>query len=340
MGVARYIFNLVVDLFNKGEIYPDWMLIKTEIINSLPDWAKDVPYQIKSIAIKEACIAIQNAQTKTRNTHKPHKVGFRSRRKRRDSIYIPKSAVKGQKVYPRKLGTLETFREQIPETLGDCHFIYDHGYYFLIVLIKREDKPPENQRGEIVSLDPGVRTFQTFFSFDLIGKFGSKNFTRIYRLCYELDQIISKMSKAKCKVNRRLRKAADRIRFKIRNLVDEIHHKIANWLCRNYVKIVIPPFPTSKMVTKLRSKTSRAMLTWSHFRFQQFLKFKATEFHSAVIPTNEAYTSKTCTSCGKIYEIGSKEIFDCPSCKMVLDRDVNGARNIMLRALVDAPCAE
>lgn len=29
-------------------------------------------------------------------------------------------------------------------------------------------------------------------------------------------------------------------------------------------------FETSKMITKLKNKTARSMLTWAHYRFKQF----------------------------------------------------------------------
>jgi hypothetical protein len=50
---------------------------------------------------------------------------------------------------------------------------------------------------------------------------------------------------------------------------------------------------------------------------------------------NEAYTSKTMSQCGKIKKNlgGSKTISDG---FIKVDRDVNGARNIMLRALTVA----
>jgi len=84
------------------------------------------------------------------------------------------------------------------------------------------------------------------------------------------------------------------------------------------------------MVQKLRSKTARAMLSWGHYRFKEFLKFKGREYSCNVIEVNEAYTSKTCSKCGKLQNIGSKKIFRC-KCGLEIDRDLNGAKNIYLR---------
>jgi putative transposase len=84
------------------------------------------------------------------------------------------------------------------------------------------------------------------------------------------------------------------------------------------------------MVIKLHSKVARAMLTWAHYRFKQFLKDKAEEYSCEIIEVNEAYTSRTCTACGKQQNIGSKKLMKC-SCGLELDRDLNGARNIFLK---------
>jgi len=56
-----------------------------------------------------------------------------------------------------------------------------------------------------------------------------------------------------------------------------------------------------------------------------------------VIEVNEAYTSKTCSYCGNIQNIGSKKVMKCLSCGATVDRDLNGARGIYLRALAASP---
>ena len=46
----------------------------------------------------------------------------------------------------------------------------------------------------------------------------------------------------------------------------------------------------------------------------------------------EAYTSKTCSECGYLrYNLGGSKVFRCDECASVMDRDVNGAKNIFLK---------
>jgi putative transposase len=336
MGTARYIFNKTVEYLKQKGTKADWLKIKTPAIHSLPEWAKAVPYQIKSIAVKEACTAVKNAKKKFKQTGKIQEVKFRSRRERKDSIFIPKSAMREESFYCTYLGDKIQPAEVIPVIKHDCHAVCEYGKYYLCVPVEKIVLKPENQRLGIVALDPGVRTFQTFYSPLIAGKLGESDFGRIYRLCHAMDDLISRMAKALCRQKRRMRKALDRIRKKIKDLIGEIHHKAARFLCGFFDVIIIPPFETSNMVTKLRSKAARAMLTWAHYRFKEFLKHKASEMQAVVIENSEAYTSKTCSNCGKIQNIGSKKIMRC-SCGTELDRDVNGARGIFLRALADTP---
>ena len=325
-GVARYSFNKAVEYLRQPDTKANWYEIKTGLIHTLPDWAKEVPYQIKSIAIKDACDAVKNAKLKFKQTGKIQQVKFRSRKRADFNIFIPKSALKEAGFYCTLTGIIN-LREKIGEVKYDCRVIMENGRYFVIKPEDRAVKRSDNQRLPVVALDPGVRTFQTMYSNELVAKVGNSDFSRIYRLCYLLDSLYSKRKKESTnKYNGKLK----RIRWKIKDLISEIHHKLALFLVKTYEIILIPSFETSNMVTKLNSKVARAMLGWSHYRFKQFLKNKAAEYSCNIIEVNESYTSKTCTNCGKQQNIGSKKIMKC-SCGTELDRDLNGARNVFLK---------
>ncbi|NEP70242.1 MULTISPECIES: RNA-guided endonuclease TnpB family protein [Moorena] len=294
-GVSRYVFNKTVKIIQSGEVKANWKAIKTGILNDLPDWCKTVPYQIKSIAIKDACTSVREAKKKYKKTSQINRVKFRSRKNPTQSCYIPKSAVSSKGVYHTKLGAL-TFAEALPEKICDCRLVSNNGNYYLVVPYTTTQEKTENQ-GRVVALDPGVRTFLTFFSETYVGKIGQGDFSRIQRLCHHLDSLISKISKAKGKQKRRMRKAARRMVIKIQNLVNELHHKAARFFVNNFDVILLPTFETSQMSKKskrkIRSKTVRNMLSFAHYRFKEFLKHKAIENGKIVVDVCEAYTSKT-----------------------------------------------
>lgn len=325
-GTSRYVYNKTIEYLRQPNTKADWKYIKTGIIQNLPEWSKEVPYQIKSIAIRDACNAVKQSKIMFKKTGKIHKAKFRSKKNGDYNIYIPKASVNSDGFYPRLMGTVN-LREKVGDVEYDCRVTLENGRYFLNIPQKRAIKIPDNQRKSVVALDPGVRTFQTLFSETSAIKVGQSDFARIYRLCYKLDKLYSKRSKDFTnRYNRKLKS----IRWKIKDLISEIHHKLALFLVKSYENILIPSFETSNMVTKLNSKVARAMLGWSHYRFKMILKNKAEEYSCNVIEVNESYTSKTCGSCGKINNVGSRSILKC-SCGISIDRDYNGARNIFLK---------
>jgi putative transposase len=325
-GASRYSFNKTIEYLRQPDTKASWYGIKTDLIHNLPEWSKNVPYQIKSIAIKDACLATSNAKLKFKQTGQIQKVKFRSRKNADFNLYIPKQSLSENGFYHTLTGIMN-IREKVGEAKYDCRVILENDRYFLIKPEDRAVKQPDNQRLPVVALDPGVRTFQTMYSNELVVKVGNSDFSKIYRLCYILDSLYSKRKKESTqKYNIKLK----RIRWKIKDLISEIHHKLALFLVKTYECILIPSFETSNMVTKLNSKVARAMLGWSHYRFKSFLKCKAEEYSCNVIEVNESYTSKTCTNCGKQQNIGSKKVMKC-SCGLELDRDINGARNVFLK---------
>ena len=339
-GVARFVYNKTIEYLQQPDTKANWKAIKGGILKALPDWCKEVPYQIKSIAVKDACKAVSNAKKKFKDGAGASSMRFRSRKNPIQSCYIPKSAVTDKGIYHTLLGEV-LFKEPLPQSFGDCRLVFAYGDYYLVIPREEPRTQTENQ-GRVVALDPGIRTFMTFFSETSFGELGRAANLRIQRLCFRLDKLISKISKAKCRQKKRMRLAANRIRGRIKNLIDELHKKTARFLVDNFDIIVLPTFETSQMSLKakrrIRAKSVRQMLTLSHYKFKQFLKHKAFETGKVVLDVNEAYTSKTVSWTGEIVpKLGGAKIIKSKLTDQKMPRDWNGARGIFLRALVDTP---
>jgi len=334
-GVSRYVFNKTVELLRDGEIKANWFAVRPVIMDALSEWCNEVPYQIKSKAVKDACTAVREAKRKYKKTGQIQRVKFRSRKDLIQSCYIPKSAITAKGIYHTKLGKL-AYSQKLPGQVCDSRLMSNNGNYYLCAAHKVAKSPAENQ-GRVVALDPGVRTFVTFFSETSIGKIGHSDFSHIQRLCQHLDNLKSKISKANGGQKRRMRKAARRMVIKIQNLISELHHKTARFLVDNFDVILLPTFETAQMSKKgsrrIRSKTVRNMLNFAHYRFKEFLKHKAKETGKIVVDVCEAYTSKTVSWTGELVNIGGSKIIKSKVDGRTMDRDINGARGIFLRAL-------
>jgi putative transposase len=292
---------------------------------------------------------------------------FRSKKAESESIVINAKHWKNGRIAYSAFGKeLLRSAEPLPDDL-----IYDtrlvkkrSGRYYLCVLspleIRSENQAPVSGNRTIedgiLAIDPGVRTFAA--SYSPSGKtfeWGSKDIGRLYRLCLCMDKIQSKTTKKyvehknkasqyewrtipmRARLRYKMRRAMRRMRFKMRNLVDELHKKLVLWIVRHFKFVLYPDFSSKGMVQRIHrrigSKTVRNMLTWSHGRFKQRLLNKTREHPWCnVIVCDEHYTSMTCGRCGFLHrKLGSNKTFACPRCHAVMDRDLNAARNILLR---------
>lgn len=309
------------------------MAAKKKLLSELEDWAKAVPYQIKGMSVYDAYQAfIINVKQ-----HKPFNLKFKSRKNPKQSCFIPSSAIKSGGIYVRTSGPVK-MAEALPSNMKDSRLVFENNQWYLTVPHSEVVNIPENQ-GRIVALDPGIRTFLTGFSTDLAFKIASGDFSRLTRLAHHLDKLIAKQSLANVKKKHKIGKAIKRMRWKFRNLVDELHNKSIKFLVDNFDVILLPTFETSNMVSKanrkLHKKTVRNMLTFAFYRFSQKLETKAKSLGKTVLRVSEAYTSKTASWSGEIVNIGSSKTIK--SNNIVVDRDLNGARGIFLRALADRP---
>ncbi len=339
-GVSRFVYNKTIKYLQEPGTKANWMIIKTDILNDLPEWAKSVPFQVKSIAIKDACLAVKAAKKGFKKDGQIRKCRFRSRKDTKPSIFVPKSAIKNSGIYHTILGNCQ-LKEALPAEFSDGRLTLAYGEYYLVVSEQVQPAQTDNQ-GRLVALDPGVRTFMTFFSENSFGWLGNDSNLYIQKLCFRLDKLVSRISKASAKQKRRRKNAASRLRCKIKNLVKELHHKTARFLVDNFDVILLPTFETAQMVSKsrrkLRNKSVRQMLTLSHYEFKLFLKWKAWEQSKVVIDCNEAYTSKTVSWTGEIINnLGGARTIKSLSTGLRMNRDLNGARGIFLRAWVDTP---
>ena len=266
---------------------------------------------------------------------------FRSRKNPRQSCYIPDDAVFQHGIYPKILGPLR-MAEAIPAGQKECRLVKERGLYWLVVPHPAQCDIETPSGDGVVALDPGVRTFLTYFSETDCGKIGHHAFGRIQRLCHHLDDLISRTdTEPDRQRRRRMRKAQAKLRQRIVNLVDELHWQVARWLTGNYKVILLPTFATQDMTRRagrrIRSKTARMMLSFRHYEFKRRLRWKAWQRGALAIDVNEAYTSKMRSWDGTVDTKlgGGKVIRDETGFGM--DRDVNGARGIFLRAVGDSP---
>ena len=337
ISASRWCFNQAIAILKTQKI-GKYDLRKT-VMGLAPEWVSQAPYNPRQLAVFQAYEA-HKAAKKSGGDAK-----FRSVREPVKSIRFQKDNWKKKTFYPTQTKGL-SFQASEP-IIDKMHheptLVLDRGRWFICYAVD-EPKPKPLNSQLAIALDPGVRTFLTGFDGSEIWEIGKSDMGRIYRLASHLDKLMSRVGLSKGRqfkrLRYRLRKAAQKIRVKIRNLVSELHKKAANYLCTKYKVIFLPTFEVKNMVKRgkrrLNTKTARKLVTWSHYRFKMALKHQAAKYGCVVVDVTEEYTSKTCSKCGHIHtKLGGNKKFTCPSCGHTIARDINGAFNILLKALRD-----
>ena len=342
-GVSRKFYNETLVIYKNGS-QKTWDKVFQEIAeqNKDCDYIKSVPYQVKNRAVNDYKIALSTNKKKSKRLGKSFEMKFRSKKNPKQTCYIPKTAISSSGIYHTIAGKLKMKERQWFEKadISDCRLSLEFGKWFIVIPKEVKTTPIDNQEG-VVAIDPGVRTFATYFSTEgYFGKLGKGAFERILRLNLKIDKLISKMSKETNKHKKsNLKRSIFKIRFKIRNLIDELHWKVIKFLTSRFKVIIFPPFNVSEMVKKSKRKLSkkvvRSMNCFRFYEFKERLKFKCKENEITFIESSEAFTSRTNSFTGEfIKNLGSKEKFEFDN--IFVDRDINGARNILIRAMRDA----
>jgi len=199
----------------------------------------------------------------------------------------------------------------------------------------------------VCGIDPGGRTFATVYdpidcSVFQVGIEEDKQYV-MSKLHNKINHAHKHLTKAQ---NKQQQQAAQerivslkKIHFKLKTFVDDIHLKLSSHLVKEYQYVALGKINVAQLVKTDRPKplsprAKRDLLNWQHFRFRQRLTHRTTNTECILDVQNEAYTSMTCGVCGKIKKnLEKSETFYCDQCKYNTHRDVNGARNILLKSL-------
>ena len=335
--------------FNKQKTILNWKKLRT---NFLKDIKKDIieKSQLKTeqintkvnghildFAIQDACSKLKSCITNLKNGHIKH---FRLRylKQTRDSFILK---IEKAFINPKK----NTFCSTIFKDLfkfQDNFQLKDVNCDFTIHYNKKKDefqllnpiKIQQSDNGlsnDSCSLDPGIKTFMTMFSNNKCAKIADNLKDKIIKYYNQIERMdkANKRKLIKEKIKRKYYK-------KIENTIDDLHWKTINYLTKNFNNILIGNLSTkgiikNKLNNELDKKTKIVAQFMSLYKFKQRLEYKCQVKKIGYEEIDEAYTTKACTKCGYKNEVGKKRYIKCAFCKLSIDRDFNGARNIMLR---------
>ena len=166
----------------------------------------------------------------------------------------------------------------------------------------------------------------------------------------KLAKLQKKLSKAKKRSKRykKLLKALQKCHYRIKCQRSDFLHKTANNLLDKIDFLVFENLNIKNMTRKpapkkdpnsekflpngasAKSGLNKSISDAGWFQFLTLLKYKAETLGKQLVGVNPAYTSQTCSGCGKIFKKAlSVRTHKCPHCGLVLNRDHNAAINIL-----------
>lgn len=187
---------------------------------------------------------------------------------------------------------------------------------------------PLPETGQVVGIDVGVASLITTSDGEQIPH------PKWYQVEQRRLRVLQRRVARRKKGGSRRRKAVlalQRQHERIRNRRKDFLNKLVAGLVKRYDLIAIEDLRISNMVHNRHLSKSILDASWGYFRQQ--LSFKAAEAGRTVVEVAPAYTSKTCSRCGAIFDnltLADRWV-EC-ECGLSLDRDHNAAINILSRA--------
>jgi putative transposase len=123
-----------------------------------------------------------------------------------------------------------------------------------------------------------------------------------------------------------------RLHEHIANQRRDLQHQLSRRLVQDYDLIGLEGMSLAFMNRNRHLSLSSHDAGWGGLRLM--LEYKAEEAGIPVMAVDPSFTSQKCSGCGRLVEKTlAVRVHRCPSCRLVLDRDVNAARNILQLAL-------
>ncbi len=362
LALYRRAYNLAVEAYKNDKYIDksgDWIDLRKGIREICEKEQKEKDAVYNSNIVNEAVLSAKksfkaiikrNKQIKNSQNSNYSSLKFKSRKELTQSFAIDR-VPKGLNPASKVLGKI-TLTEDIPtEAIGkQCIITYNKGRWFIQVQQHIQTSSETQGSVECVAVDQGVRTFATCFSDKeviIAGDEFVKN--RLFPLMKRVDRLLSNRKKLENTKEidkqwyqdrlKSLNRKINRLKCKKDDLLLDLHNRLAYELVRNYDVIFLPTFETKKMSNKqkrnIRRVTAREMLSLNHYQFKLRLKWYADKYGKHVVDCNESYTSKTLSWSGEVdNKLGGKKVIT--DGKIIVDRDINGARGILLKQLIKA----
>jgi transposase len=216
-----------------------------------------------------------------------------------------------------------------------CKIHYDGcGRYFLLVPVAATtDVPADKMRRPAVGVDPGVRKMMTTYDTNGVAAFlGVSRTDRLVGLWRRMEKLRAGRKTMDALGVHRSRKKIKKAKALYSDIKNDMHWQLAAYLSTRHSAVFFQK-PDLREWTKTQRANGSVRLAASGMGlFLERLKEACAKRGTWLPDVDENYTTKTCSACGAVkWDVGSAEVFECDYCHAKMDRDVNGAKNMLLK---------
>lgn len=199
------------------------------------------------------------------------------------------------------------------------------GRWFVSVQVEEAIAVPENQ-GSAIGLDLGLTSFVTGSDGTKVG--APKPLRKSLRLLQRRCRRLSRKQKGS-KNREKARKRLARFHYRISCQRSDFLHKLSTKLAKTKSVIVVEDLNVAGMVRNRRLARVINDVSWAEFI--RHLAYKCPWYGSKLVKVGRFFpSSKTCSNCGCTKDMPlSERQYCCGRCDLVLDRDLNAAKNIL-----------
>ena len=335
-GCVRFVYNHFLNehkikYLNKEQVitYFDTCKVLTQLKHSEGyNWLKEVNSQSLQITLKYLDSAFIGFFKK--RTDFPR---FKSKNDK-NSFPVPQDVkIINNRLYIRKFksGIPIILHKKFEGQIRQCTVSKSpNGKYYVAILFETIHKPIV-KTGKVCGIDLGIKDF-------VITSDGKKyinyRYTKKYtKLLKRNQQRLSKKIKDSNRYKLQKIKVA-KIYAKITNSRIDNLHKVSHELVKKYDVIFVETLDIKQLVKNRTLSKAIADVSWG--TFISMLEYKCEWNEKTLIKVDRFFpSSKTCNNCNYInQDLKLKtRTWKCPSCKKVLDRDLNASKNILKEGL-------
>ncbi len=201
------------------------------------------------------------------------------------------------------------------------------GKWYVCFQLELPDAEPTQRNGLAVGIDVGLSSLIATSDGETVNapqwaRKAAKKQRRLHRALARCRRNSKRRLKAKRNLARHSAVTANRRRYFL--------HKLSRSLVERYAVIAVEDLRIDRLARSMLAKSVHDA-AWGQLR--QFLTYKAESAGSEVIAVDPRGTSQVCSECGcSVPKTLAVRWHDCPECGYSADRDVNAARNVLLRA--------